>query len=393
MPLHILVNDIAHSSKSRQCYFLMTFQHIYMVTILTFICIFHISDLNGARVHQYPDMTSGHMQNMNVRSIHQHPENSSIKDHHRPDKIYEQSNNEGSNIHRRPENISINKQSIKVHQRQNELPRQVQKVCRDLASDKQPNNMESIYLGNIYVDDKHKMMYCRVPKIAGTNWLKILLILSGKMNTSNPGMVDSNLVYHNYASRYLHTLDEYQPGERDMRIKEYYKFMFVRNPLERILSAYRCKLTKVTHGVIDGRVKYMLKYGREIIRRYRTDAGAHSLQTGDDVTFSEFVQYLLDPKTKQPFEEHWKPYHKICHPCLMQYDFIGKYETFDDDVDFVLEELGVANLVNFPNRRNTTRTRTVIKSAYSHISTVQIHKLWELYKIDNSMFNYPYQEY
>jgi chondroitin 4-sulfotransferase 11 len=130
-----------------------------------------------------------------------------------------------------------------------------------------------------------------------------------------------------------------------------------------------------------------------IIQRYRPGASEHSLQNGDDVRFEEFVQFLLDSRVKRVLDIHWRPYYQICHPCLMQYDFIGKYETLDEDVNFVLQELGVKHLINFPERPNTPKTGNVFKSIISNISSEQIHNLWKLYSVDYSMFDYSYPDF
>ena len=74
----------------------------------------------------------------------------------------------------------------------------------------------------------------------------------------------------------------------------------------------------------------------------------------------------------------------------MQYDFIGKYETFSEDANSVLEEVGVSHLVKkFPGEPNTRTTPDLIKSAYLNVTSDQIRKLWSLYKTDFSMFDYP----
>jgi hypothetical protein len=40
------------------------------------------------------------------------------------------------------------------------------------------------------------------------------------------------------------------------------------------------------------------------------------------------------------FNEHWALYASLCQPCLISYDFVGKYETLDDDIDYIMHDLG-----------------------------------------------------
>jgi dermatan 4-sulfotransferase 1 len=37
---------------------------------------------------------------------------------------------------------------------------------------------------------------------------------------------------------------------------------------------------------------------------------------GDDVTFSEFVRYLLDEDVERK-NEHWMPIYNLCQPCAV----------------------------------------------------------------------------
>ena len=269
--------------------------------------------------------------------------------------------------------------------------RRLQSVCKQFGRGRHVLNRDSIVdsdLSRIYVDDKYRFLYCEVPKVACTNWKRILLILTGKMNTTDPERLPSNLVHTDYQTNYLRTLNAYEPEEIALRIRRYYKFMFVREPLERILSAYRNKFVNRLNQ------RYPLRYGGKIISRYRKKPTNHSLLYGDDVRFSEFVQYLLHLKANSVFDVHWRPFYQICHPCWLRYNFIGKYETLDDDVNFILEELGVRHLLNFPEkpRSKTSKTVDILKSMFANISSEAIHDLWRLYSVDYSLFGYPYPD-
>lgn len=165
--------------------------------------------------------------------------------------------------------------------------------------------------------------------------------------------------------------------------------MFVRNPLERILSAYINKFTQKYSTY------FRKRYGRRIVRRYRENPSEQSLQRGDDVTFNEFVQYILDPQTTQSiaFNAHWRQYYKLCRPCIVNYDYIGKYETLAYDVRNVLRKLNVSN-IRFPASVSSgRRTADLVKSVYANISTEELHSLWKLYAVDFEMFGYKYPDF
>lgn len=263
------------------------------------------------------------------------------------------------------------------------------------------NNIHPEALSNIYVDDRHHFLYCEVPKVACTNFKRILLILSGHMNVSDPSLLESGHVHGVFQQKYLTSLDEFSPEEISHKLKTYYKFMFVRNPFERLLSAYKNKFT------MHYNTYFPTRYGKKIIKKYRRNPSKEALSRGHNVTFLEFIKYLIDPETprSQPLNDHWKHYYKLCHPCVINYDFVGKYETLNRDVDYVLNQLNVSHLVQFPKQSpgvqfpkqspapTATRTADLVAQSYANISTEYVRRLWNTYAVDFAMFEYKYPDF
>ena len=126
------------------------------------------------------------------------------------------------------------------------------RICESLPEDHQDNThllekVESETLGpynlRFVVDEKHKILYCELPKTGCTNWKKTLLKLIqpdtfGKMKWENIHSPHGKKGDNGY--RYLNTY----PKEKQIEYLEtFYKFSFVRHPLERLLSAYRDKVS------------------------------------------------------------------------------------------------------------------------------------------------------
>lgn len=227
-------------------------------------------------------------------------------------------------------------------------------------------------LKHILVSDKHRFLYCYVPKVACSNWKRILKVLDGTLENVNVKLKmdhKTDLVF----------LSDLKPDEIRYRLKHYFKFIFVRDPMERLLSAYRNKFGEIK--------EYQLKYGVEIVKRYRKNPGE---STGDDVTFSEFLRYLLDEEVER-MNEHWMPIYNLCQPCAVKYDFIGSYERLNEDANSVLEQIHAPAFVRFPERQSWYKPVTPEMLHYYLCSTPKglLKELLPKYILDFSLFAYP----
>ena len=136
-------------------------------------------------------------------------------------------------------------------------------------------------------------------------------------------------------------------------IKETIRFIIVRHPFERLVSAFRDKIERSNQGY------YMKKYGKEIVTKYRAEYlekfGANSLskinnygaiipvtqgkegkvRTPNMPTFWEFIQWVLR-KHKSHANEHWCPMIDYCSVCSMNYNYILKFEHYaEENLEFM----------------------------------------------------------
>ncbi|XP_065421103.1 carbohydrate sulfotransferase 11 isoform X1 [Chrysemys picta bellii] len=265
---------------------------------------------------------------------------------------------------------------------------QVTDTCRanSMSSRKRrvltPNDLK-----HLVVDEDHEMIYCYVPKVACTNWKRVMMVLTGRGKYSDPMEIPANEAH---ISSNLKTLNQYSIPEINHRLKSYMKFLFVREPFERLVSAYRNKFTQKYN------TSFHKRYGTKIVRRQRKNATQEALRKGDDVKFEEFVAYLIDPNTQreEPFNEHWQTVYSLCHPCHIHYDLIGKYETLEEDSNYILQLAGVGSYLKFPTYAKSTRTTDEMTTEFfQNISSEHQTQLYEVYKLDFLMFNYSVPSY
>jgi len=127
---------------------------------------------------------------------------------------------------------------------------------------------------------------------------------------------------------------------------------------------------------------------------------SRSRNTGEDVKFEEFVQFVLQEANLGPEHRdfHWTPQYSLCHPCHVKYDFIGHYETLRNDAEQVLRQisrLGNNTDVHFPATDVDSRNRKsgeFLREFYSNISPHNIRRLLQLYNRDYEVFGYRYPD-
>lgn len=239
---------------------------------------------------------------------------------------------------------------------------------------------------NILVDDLHELLYCYVPKVACTNWKRVLMIATGKWSGNDPLEIPADQAHSPGTFR---RLNNYTLPEIEKKLATYDKLIVVRHPLERLLSAYRNKLE--TKHEKSARY-FQTRFGKKIVKKYRSNATEESLRNGDDVTFREFVEFVTDDTENGTQNEHWRSIYDLCQPCVVNYNLVSKYESLVEDATEVLERIGITS-VSFPARPPSGEpTSRKLDKYYSTLSYKQLRKLADLYKLDLRLFDYSLED-
>ncbi|XP_061216534.1 carbohydrate sulfotransferase 9 isoform X1 [Neopsephotus bourkii] len=236
-------------------------------------------------------------------------------------------------------------------------------------------------VSRIYVEDRHKVLYCEVPKAGCSNWKRVLMVLSG-LATSVHNISHDDVHY----GKHLRKLDSYDLKGIYTRLNTYTKAIFVRDPMERLVSAFRDKFEHPNSY-------YHPVFGKAIIKKYRHNANEEALKTGSGVKFKEFIQYLLDSHRPVGMDIHWEQVSKLCYPCLINYDFIGKFETLEEDANYFLQLVGAPAELKFPKfkDRHASDERTsaeVVRQYLKELSKEERQLIYDFYYLDYLMFNY-----
>ena len=246
-------------------------------------------------------------------------------------------------------------------------------------------------LDKLLVDTKHKVVLCDIPKVVSTNFRRLFLIFAG-LNESIARTAFFHDINKKFTNKYLRFLKSFNNSERETIMSDYFKFIFVRDPLDRLISAYKCRFV-LTHSW-----EYH-KIGPEIVKRFRPkDVKLYGKDSNKGVTFEEYFKYILNLgknlHTFNPSNQHWRPYHTNCSPCGVSYDFIGKQETMKEDVKYVLDKIGESN-VTFPSSSHFKPSKTAgkYKTKEQYLSSVSLETLNEIFKLydrDYDLFGYSH---
>lgn len=254
-------------------------------------------------------------------------------------------------------------------------------------------------------DDIHKILYCYMSKVGCTAFKTLLL------------KANANVLHRSYllpstdAPLYIHaplralmlqvpTFTHLNKSERDVRLKTYFKFMVMRHPFERLISAWRDKvlhpktseyLTWPTDVLLNSRVKsnsytsYFSWYWRIVgLERY------YGMPR-----FDEFLQWIKDQKI---YNEHWLTAMDSCHVCANDWDAILRIETMHEDGhlvhDRVVDDLpdGDKDLdVIHSYGANKTYHFPSLELPLWHNVSVDVEDYFlKLYSVDMELFGYKW---
>jgi hypothetical protein len=207
---------------------------------------------------------------------------------------------------------------------------------------------------------KYNFLYFRIPKAANSTVISTLVVWMNKtVNIKNPKQIE-------VLKRSLVKEGKIHLCEYDEIIKNYYKFSIVRNPYNRLLSAYFNKIMTCRPQKIW--VTTFLQY-----RFY------------DFVSLDNFIDYLeFGGGIKNDI--HWAPQTEIISIPIDKIDFIGRVENLQQDMQFITEKIFGVKLA----LRNSPLYKTNSISKYNELLTNNLKKrIYKIYEKDFQLLGYP----
>lgn len=177
-------------------------------------------------------------------------------------------------------------------------------------------------------------------------------------------------------SEYIHYrefnpfLKIWQVGNLEAYFKrdDIFKFCFVRNPYTRLLSCYLDKIKRSKHQSRQPKIQFGWQPDDERV-----------------LTFPEFVDLVI----AQPvmfMDQHWRTQYYQTFQTNIEYDFIGRFENFEEEFLSVLEKLGVDSHEYYDVE--TGHATQADQKLQDYYTPELAEKVYQKYQVDFEYFGY-----
>jgi hypothetical protein len=217
--------------------------------------------------------------------------------------------------------------------------------------------------GNIAMH-QYNAIYIFIPKVACSS---IKLAIADLIGVPSPDQNNKLAFPHKRNYPYV------KRNEVCDKYESYFRFAFVRNPWDRVLSCYQNKIVGVREGKF-GEIKLPVFMER--------DSNRFSL----DMSFEEFVEVLMDiPDLKA--DGHYRSQHTFLEDDdgKMMANFIGRFESLNEDIKKIKLQIGAPEF-HLPHVMKSKRDR-IYRKYYTNQTRALVE---ERYKRDIELFEYSY---
>ncbi len=224
----------------------------------------------------------------------------------------------------------------------------------------------------VNISDRHRYVYMDNPKTGCSSLKSALVQLELKDSQTHMDHYDWR-VFHDRSVSPLTRLDNLQhPTSLSALRSEGYRFItMVRNPYTRLLSCYRDKILGNSFQK------------REILQVLgKADQPIETM-----VTFAEFIGSISGQQDIE-MNPHWRTQTSRILRGIVEYDFIGRFETYARDFIESFRVLGIAE-EDIPEQRHLNRTKTDASEHCRDFYTPELQEaVYQRFRPDFEIFGY-----
>ena len=147
--------------------------------------------------------------------------------------------------------------------------------------------------------------------------------------------------------------------------------MIVRNPLERLLSAFINKLSSPLKNNIEVIDTFEL-HKRSIMEKYHPEKLKQWIDSGQmekiQLDFETYLQWIIDTPNHK-LNEHFAPIIELAQPCRIRYHFYGNFKMYASDMEAIIAKLGAPKdwYINRSNHKQGKETSDKMIPFYSTV--------------------------
>ena len=225
---------------------------------------------------------------------------------------------------------------------------------------------------HLFLEPRSGIVYCDVPKAGSTSWLKTLSAMASAGRSAcahERGTINIHKTdfWRQCGLKQMVTLDKVTL--ESLKFDSYFKFMFVRNPYSRLLSAY------------------MWRFGH---RRHTGRRPRHNF------TFERFLKMVMYQNTYDRKHDqsnsitdlHWMPATLICLPCGISYNVTGKLEHAHQASKHILKMVKVNMTYSQLNIVSSRKGAPGMEAYYKDIKPAILRGINDVFADDFRIFGY-----
>ena len=183
-----------------------------------------------------------------------------------------------------------------------------------------------------------------------------------------------------------HSLLARSKKEKENVIKNYFKFVMYRNPVERLVSGYLSKIhghpmigLKLSQPERNWMRLNTYKLVHPVKFKEWKERGANESIT---ISFPDFIQYWIKTGGLKR-DYHFRTIFDLCTPCEIRYSYYGNFNTYAKDVGVLNDRIhgNMSYLLN-PSARSMGPTISVAPKFYSEITDEQKKRIINILATD-----------
>ena len=212
--------------------------------------------------------------------------------------------------------------------------------------------------GRWIISQNFKLIACKVHKAGSTNLGRVLYTLDHFKESKDTNKLDQ------HTARTKAAFDKKYKNEASFEAefnKSWTKFMFVRPPLQRLLSAYRARLPR----------GWFIK--------------------NKNHTFQHFLE-VVAAKSDKGANPHLVSFSRACNPCKLKLDFIGSTNNYNEDMRKILKHVGADEYIKLPERNQTgysnRKSSEALQEYLKYIPKSLLQKIYQKYYWDYFLFGF-----